>query len=414
MRFLFIFFTFLSIPILAQEVFTDFMRFYPTDSSAVIMDQSLISLNANYTLNSTAATNAFAKKFLFKEYITNSDKDKIDKRLKNVNRYGLQLRGEIMGNYNLDSSTSIIAGVAERYLNSAVFSKDLFDLFFRGNSMFAGKTANIHPAHYLSMDYQSIFGGLKKTMSKKLTLWGGISAIRGGNFRDILFKRGTLYTEQNGAYLQADANFNVAFSQHKPGLFAQSTGTGASLFFGANYRTGKSAFGISVSDLGFIRWNNQNTYSGNGVFTFKGKEINNVLSFSDTLLTSYNADSLAQEVGITRKIKKKSYFIPTFFKLNYVYYYSRQLFLVSGFEYNLNAGAFPRIYIQPVWQPGKNLFLHATISAGGYGFADFEFGIAGNMGRGFCGYLNIFAAEMLIAPNKTSGNGLGFSVIKRF
>jgi len=406
-------FLFFSIQVTAQPIWNNYTRFYPEAST--LRHKNHIQLQGDVSLNSTAITNTFFRSFITNKYITNALKDEVSARLKNKNRYGYMLNASLLVNFHKDSLTSYMVGSAEKQHNAAVFSKDDFGLFFRGNKMFAGKDASLSPLHFTSFSYQSIFVGINKTSkSKKLNYWVGISAIRGGSFKTATVENGSFYTEPDGAFIEAKGDFNINLSNGKYDAPPRSSGIGASLFFGADYRMGKSTFGFSVSDLGFIHWKNIKHYSKDSMLQFEGKDIGNLLTFDDSLFTSYNADSLGKDANINITTKKIYYFLPTLLKLNYVHYCSDKFFFITELEIMTQAGFFPRLFIQPVYRVKENLFIHTTLSAGGYGKTDIGFGLAGKIAKGFDFNLNIFAAELLVAPSKTSGQRLSMALVKSF
>lgn len=397
----------------SQKVYHSYLQYYPVDTSGSLNSKSYLLLQSDISVNSNAATNRFISAYAFGGYIDNEMKDEVQPRLRQVNRYGFEFNSSLTGKVNKDSTMAFLAGLSLRQLNTAVFSSDAFNLMFRGNKMFAGKTAHLTPLNFLSFDYQSIFLGLEKKQ-KNLKWWAGLAGIRGGNFRSINVERGLFYTGVDGAFVEADANFDIALSGGAPSAVSVSHGTGLAAFAGADYTCGNSQFGVSISDLGFIKWNNLKTYSGDSVYRFEGKEIKNILTIDDSLYSSYTADSLTNEVGVAGNNEKKSYFLPTRINLNYVYYGPGKLFFITGAEIVLNAGYLPRVYLRPVYRISKNIFAHVELAAGGYGRLDAEFGVAGYMGYGFSGFVNIFAAEAIIAPSRTSGQGLEFALIKTF
>lgn len=398
----------------AQQFFNDYLRYYPLlkDSS----DQNLPSFIAStgtFSMNSNAITNTFIKSFAYGDFIDNELKDKVDSRLKDVNRYGYQLDLSLYGQAALKEKFAIMAGISARQQNSARFSRDMFNIFFRGNKPFAGKTADLDPFNFYSYDYQTFSVGFQsKSLDNKLRVWGGLSVVRGGNIRIAEADRLQLYTDPDGSYIEADANFTARISEGSPGLAAAMNGKGISAFMGADYSFGKSTIGFSLSDLGFISWDAMKTYSADGIIRFEGKEIENIFSFNDTLLSSYKADSLAEESGIDISDKKFLMSLPTFIKLTYVYIRSPELMIVSGLEYRAFAGSVPLIYLKPVFKLSKNLFINTTLMYGGFGRFDFDLGLVAGFGPGISAYVNINAMELLLLPDNTGGAGLSLGIFK--
>lgn len=401
----------------AQPVFTDYLRYY--NPGAGVRDENALpgfaALTGEYSLMATGITNRFFLDFLNGNYIGNEQKDYIEGRLARSNRYAYQLSLSLTGAAALSESTRFIADLSARQHNSAVFSKDLFKLFFRGNKPFAGATAGLDPFRFTSFDYQSFSVGLNKSLlDSKLKMWAGVSLIRGGNFRYAETDQFSLYTEQYGAYIEVEGELKARIAPGSPGLVARNNGLGGSAFLGFDYKIGRSILGLSVSDLGFVQWGSMKTYALNGRVNYAGKEIPNIFSFSDTLLTSYSADSLASELGVDIYEENFLYRLPTFIKLTYVYKHSEALMFISGVEIITGLGAIPRVFLKPVYALSDNLYIQGALMYGGFGRMNLELGAAASVGKRFFAYVNLNAAGLLVAANKTGGQGLSLGIYKCF
>ncbi len=400
----------------AQQIFTDYLRYYNLGS--VSSRQPLpgfAAANGEYSLMSSGITNRFFLDFVNGSYIDNAQKEYIYDRLSDANRFGYQLNLSIAGAAAVSRSARVIAAISASQHNSAVFSKDMFYLFFRGNKPFAGKTADLDPFRFTSYSYQTFSAGINKSIAdNRLNFWAGLSLIRGGNFRYAKTERLKLFTEQYGAYIEADADIKATVSAGKPGLIADKNGMGASFFGGFDYQIGKSTIGFSVTDLGFIQWNKMKTYKADGLLRFEGKEIPNILGFSDTLLSSYSADSLAAEVGVDIYEENFFYRIPTFIKLTYVYKYSETWMFISGVELITGLGAIPRVFLKPTFALTDNFYIQGCFMYGGFGRMNLELGAAAYFGKQISGYVNLNAAGLLLAANKTGGQGLSLGIYKCF
>jgi len=400
----------------AQQIFTDYLRYYNLGS--VSSKQTLpgfAAANGEYSLMSSGITNRFFLDFVNGSYIDNAQKEYIYERLSDVSRFGYQLNLSVAGAAAVSRSARVIAAISASQRNSAVFSKDMFYLFFRGNKPFAGKTADLDPFRFTSYSYQTFSAGINKSIAdNRLNFWAGLSLVRGGNFRYAETERLKLFTEQYGAYIEADADIKARVSAGKPGLIADKNGMGASFFGGFDYQIGKSTVGFSVTDLGFIQWNKMKTYKADGLLRFEGKEIPNILGFSDTLLSSYSADSLAAEVGVDIYEENFFYRIPTFIKLTYVYKHSETWMFISGVELVTGVGTIPRVFLKPVVALTDNFYIQGCFMYGGFGRMNLELGAAAHFGRQISGYMNLNAAGLLLAANKTGGQGLSLGIYKCF
>lgn len=401
----------------AQHIFTDYLRYYAQGSVASSKSTlpGFAAINGEYSLMSSGITNRFFLDFINGSYIDNAQKQYIYGRLSDANRFGYQLNLSVSGAATVNRSTRIIAAVSASQHNSAVFSKDMFYLFFRGNKPFAGKTADLDPFKFTSFSYQTFSVAINKSNAdNRINFWAGLSMIRGGSFRQAEAENLKLFTEQYGAYIEAEADIKARVSAGKPGLIANKNGIGASFFGGFDYRIGKSIIGFAVSDLGFIQWDKMKTYKANGLIRFEGKEIPNILGFSDTLLTSYSVDSLAAEVGVDIDEENFLYRIPTFIKLTYVYKHSEEWMFISGVEVVTGLGAIPRVFLKPVYALTDNLYIQGCLMYGGFGRLNLELGATAHLGKQISGYANLNVAGLLLAANKTGGQGLSLGIYKCF
>jgi hypothetical protein len=399
----------------AQQIYNDFNLFWKTDEGNSIADKNFGGFNFDYSLNSNAVTNNFLLEYAREGFIDDDLKNETGRRLKAENRYGYQLFTSLSGKSAINEKVSIYAGLSARQINAAKFSDDMFNLIFRGNKMFAGEYADLYPFRYFSTDFQSLTIGLeKKCLNNKLRIWGGLSGVRGGHFRSATVYKGSLYTEPDGSYVETDINFRADITQGKPGLFGDYNGAGASLNGGATFESGKSMFAFSVTDLGFVKWNNVKVYSGNSIYRFEGKEINNLFSIDDSSFTSFDTDSVIKDAGIKVETDDVTSLLPAILKINYIYYHSPKIFLITGAQYILKTSSLPRVYIRPVLKLNKNFYFHLEAAGGGFGRVDAEIGVSALVKNTLGVNLNLFAAELIFAKSRTSGHGISFSLFKSF
>lgn len=373
----------------------------------------LIYTEADYHVNSNAITNSFTYPFLFGGYIDNELKDQVSPRLSEQNRAGYQLSYGARYRYNRDSIYFFTAAINSRQFLTTGFTSDMFELVFRGNKPFAGEIAQLSPFYYTSFATQSVSLGAGKNLNDNFTVAAEVSVIGGSGFQQAVIERGSLYTEPDGAYIDLDLKYRLSFTENSQN-FLNRNGLGLSAGIYASYSNEKFMLTANFTDIGFVRWKGLNHMKGDSSYRFEGKEIEDVLVLDNSVFSSFRADSLAKDLGFETRKKNKTYFLPTFFGINYVYYFSRKIHLYSGINFLANANYYPRVSIGPVLLPGSSWRILPVMSFGGFGKADFSLAVEKFFGKGFFAGANIFLAEALVSPENTAGHGIKLLFIKAF
>ena len=375
--------------------------------------KTLINLNGGYYLNSNSINNNFIR-FFRDNYITDQNKSENEKRLKSVNRAGLEMNAGLTWMQKGKKLTYVV-GLNERRMFNAKFTKDFFELVFRGNGGYTGKSAQLSPLNITYFNYESLYLGVQKNIEeKKLMIGGGISLIRGGTFDQAKIKKGTLYTDSNSAYFEFNMNYQLAYPDKQGSLFGNRNGLGLAGTFYLSWIREKGQVNFEVRDLGFISYKNLNVYSGNSTYRYNGYDVNNILQFNDSIFTNLKTDSVAKSIGIQKEKKKITYMIPATVHLNYVYNYSDRLTLVGGIKHIINTSYIPRLYIKSVYYLKKDLIVIPMLAYGGFGRADIELGISKSFRDKLMISANLFYLEYFLMAKKSSGNGLSLSISKIF
>ena len=370
----------------------------------------LLNLGLGFHLNSNAITNDFVKGLLYAGFIENERKDLVTAKLRDQNRFGFELSGGLNYRYQLKDDLFIIAAINQRQMFNAQFTKDAFELAFRGNKMFAGNTADLTDIKINYFDYQNLFIGAQKKINSNITAGGGISFIRAGRFNQLYIERGSLYTDTAGEYLDFDMKFKLAFSESEK--FLSSNGLGAALNFNVSVAQQNGVLNFEVRDLGVIQWKDLNIYEGDSLYHYDGQDVDNILDFSDSIFTQIKADSIAASLGIKKKKENLTYFIPTSLHVNYMFNMTPKLSLVAGVKYYIKANYIPRIYVKSIYYLNNRFMIAPMIAYGGYGKLDFELGAAKSFKDSFIISANVFYLEYLLLPKKSAGHGFNFSLTK--
>src|SRR5207247_2282393 len=86
----------------------------------------------------------------------------------------------------------------------ASFSRDLFEVYFKGNKDFAGHTADFSNFNYNLLQYQELKFSLSKDYrndSSSSVVTAGLSLVNGQHFYRIEAGRATLFTDSGGEFI---------------------------------------------------------------------------------------------------------------------------------------------------------------------------------------------------------------------
>lgn len=377
----------------------------------------MIGLYGAGEANSSAITNSFFSHLLYTgKYIDDNMKADVGAKLKDKNRFGMDEQIKISGAITIKKDTWFTFGLTQRLFTGGTFSEDGFNLVFYGNSMYAGQTAQLKPTNIYQMDYYAFNAGVMKRVNNKLSFSADLSLIRGGNYRQIRMDRGTLYTEPNGAYLELDSKFKVAYSDSSESFaFPHSSGKGLALSFATTYQVSDKTFlSFEMRDLGFIAWKDLSVYEGDSVYQYDGYSITDILNPDGNLVGDVTVDTIMNQMGIVKQKQSFSRMLPSTFHLSAVHHFNKKWSLAGGMKYMSTPGYLPRVYVKPIYYFNDHLLVSSTLAYGGFGKADVIVSAGWKYQNKLMLSLDAFFLEYLIAPSKTCGNGLQFSITGLF
>lgn len=372
--------------------------------------QGYTSVYGSGYINSSALTNTFFKSYLYtKSYIDNDLKQQQVDRFKKSNSIGSDIKVGLYGQYKF-KNIRIEAGLSYRDFNSSQFSADAFKLIFYGNAMFAGQSADLSPLNMYNVNYQTLYAGAKKTVGKKqnILLGARIGFVRGGRLQKIHSKNVSQFTAADGSYLTLNGKFDVAYTDDS--LYSAvppMNGAGLSTDYFFSIKGKRSEFAVELLDVGFIRWNNVVTYTGNGSYTYDGVQVN--LGGNGFSADPINLTTIFQNMGLTKNVKDVTYMLPSTFHLSYYRHLTPKITLVGGVRQQFVAGYKPRVYGKLAYYIQKSFVVAPMLSYGGFGRADVELGISKSFSDHVIVSTNLFWFEYLVLPDKTSGHGMSLA-----
>ena len=138
----------------------------------LLENENIFEINASYEMNSSAITNEFMFEYATGSYLDENLKKKSIDRLKSDNLFGSYLNPKTFFYQNRDtlfgiSNAGFFIGFEHHNINEILFNKDMFKLFFMGNSAYAGKTADLNDMNYNQLSYQQLKLGIYKRINAK-------------------------------------------------------------------------------------------------------------------------------------------------------------------------------------------------------------------------------------------------------
>jgi hypothetical protein len=356
-----------------------FHEFYPGKKN--------ISLSSDFYYGSTAITNKFFNYYYLGKFIDTELKNDVSRRLHDKNnRLGVGANASLMYTYKIKEDTTsksiYYISIGSRHFAEANFSRDLFELYFRGNKSFEGESADFNNFHFRLYEYHKITWGnliINSGDSAKLSFGYSGSVLLGQRFNDIKLV-GNIYTAQHGEYLDVTANGTMHATDSAHTSIGSVNGYGASVDFYFRYPLSKSvSLQLLVSDLGFINWNNKtNVIAVDTSYHFEGVAVDDLFDFTDTVFgTSSLSDTAQANTFLTRHTKEKySTVLPVKASLELNYMYNEKISFTLTDE--MMTGDFFRnfIMLSVGWKASPKVILSLQASYGGYG--NFNAGAVGS------------------------------------
>ncbi|MBL0256989.1 MAG: hypothetical protein IPQ03_05450 [Bacteroidetes bacterium] len=290
--------------------------------------KSRLQIGSGYEFSSDAITNNLAQSYFLAKFISSSIKDEVSKHAYPVNRFGADAGYSISYSHKLDSffhrsGFSWNAAFSDMNHLHGKFTRDAFELYFRGNAAYAGKTAEMGEFDFSLLHYQQIKIGMSKETKCQRRTYNysiGLALNIGQKFQSIHSDRANLFTSEDAEYLDIDFDIALRGSDSSKNKMGSMNGLGGSLFLGWSVRDeSKNEFEIQLSNLGIIQFNDHSyIVPADSVFRFEGIDATELFDFSDTIRTAISSDSsFVQGFLHRRKTESYQYNLPARLSLAY-------------------------------------------------------------------------------------------------
>lgn len=340
-----------------------------------------------------AASNCFSASFLQNffgsGFITEEMKDFAADKLKAENRIGVDVSTglwmQMASKKNADNI--LLAGIHYNFQEGSNFTPDLFHLAFYGNYDYQNVEAQLTGSTFSLtnvMEYKIGFMKLLNDDYNKFKLGGTIGLVQGISGLDIKARYATLYTAEDGRYIDLNYDFNIYTSGKGAPNLAQFAGAGASadIFWQGYFTDPDITINAMVNDLGVVFWNNDPLkITGDSIVRFEGIELDNFFSATDEAVTG-SSDSLLEILGVVEETEKTfTQALPTRINLSASKGFGESIYLTVGGQYILNTPYTPVVFMQlaKVFAPlGMSIGVNAH--SGGYGMFNAGLDIAKSFG----------------------------------
>jgi hypothetical protein len=341
------------------------------------MHSVLINIRGNYFFASDAITNEFASHYYLGKFIDEELKDNVTKNLSSMNKFGGQALWDVSATFHPDTGNhKVEAYVAfrNRVHTSARFPKDLFEVFFRGNKMFAGQTADLSDFSFQKFTYRQFVFGLGNEFrisdESKLYLGANLAINLGIEFLDVRTDHASLYTASDGEFLYADFHATIQTDDSAGQHPSKLDGSGYSGDFYLEYETEKSLLSFSVENYGSIVWNKwSTTITLDTSFNFEGIDVKDLFDFEDSIrITGADLDSIYYQNFVQdRKEERITTMLPMKISGMYTHYFNnRTLAATVGADVLLHTNAENRYYAGVSYKISRTNQLGLNVATGGY------------------------------------------------
>jgi hypothetical protein len=336
------------------------------------------------------------------------DVDALIKKVANKNYLNVRVNSDLISfGFKINRTQFVNFNISDNLSARFTYPGDFVALLAKGNSQFIGDKADLNGIGIDLLHYRELGIGYTMQYDKKWTFGGRLRMLFG--MANVWTKTSKLSLAVEPLYYNLTANSEILVKSCLPQMVydkidKKSTeklgltdimsygfnmkNLGGAIDLGATYQINKKfAVGLSVDDLGFIRWKSANrTYKSkdNATFTFQGLDITDIVSKVDTL----------RESTITKILDSvKSIFVVDSSSGNYTSYLNPVIFLSGSYNVTKNikiylmsrleiyeSAVHPTVSLAYVEKVGKALSFTLNYSYMNRSWLNFGFGVEFKMG----------------------------------
>ena len=264
--------------------------------------------NTNLLFESTSLDKSFLNTMLYGGYITNSIKNNWINAAENKNVLYYEISNGL--SYTLErNSHSFGFSFADRNILNASFSNDLLRLVFEGNYNYQDNSLFFNNTSIRADRFQQ-YKIRYATTIVNANIHASVSYLSGNHHFSYILEKGSLYTAPFGTSLAIEYNISTLITDTSNFSAFVNNGSGIAIDLGSDFNIKKHNIHLSITDLGFIIWSPSSiTLAIDSNFSFQGIEVEDILSFNDSVL---EANNIRNDVLKTNNTSFKSYIPATF------------------------------------------------------------------------------------------------------
>ena len=342
--------------------------------------KNFLSIQGFQGNSSNAINTNFARAILLNKSLNAEVKQGSFNRLKKINLYEDEINVELSYAHYVEKCKLLgeyyfFVGYKFRNMRYMKFDKEAFQLVFAGNKQFEEDTININNTSFDYTGFNQYQIGINKLYSrenKTYTIGLALSLLQSPVNINIKAQNSSIYTAQDGEYLDVKYNMSINQSNQGPPEFFSFKGTGIGIDASFSYfNVQKNSFRISAIDLGFIKYTKDlNNFSADSNLRFEGIRIDNILNFTrPSILTNFEADSLFKILNVRATQKAYTNILPSTFQVSYSHFLLHKKALMTiGVQYRLLPNYIPMIYGKFSYQLKYGFIPSISASFGGYSY----------------------------------------------
>lgn len=383
----------------------------------------------SYDAASNGIDNAFAGKLYFGGHIDSAMKAHTYGFLYAKNHAGINLETGAWFRWRCknDSAGRHFVSLRNRMVGNGAFTSDVFQFAFSGNAPFKGDSidfagTNVNYYAWKQLQYGYEWNYTSKS-NAQFRLTGAVSLLAGSDFAELDVTSGRLFTDTGTYNLDLKGAYTLRSSDTTHTGIGAFNGWGAGLDLGMkmNSAPGNSplgdrmTFGLSITDLSFIAWNNKSRrYSQDTTLKFSGYtfDLNNL---QDSTFNTLNIDSLSPGTGYDSYISK----LPWTITLEGYSYYSLKnksntWFTGGGVRMRQRANASAELFFRQGFMRKNRLGITAEVGYGGYARLFAGIDVQADVYKGWWIHAGCRQLSAYVAPSQSTGQGAYVQLVKRF
>jgi hypothetical protein len=286
---------FLSLEISAQ---VDYLQLVLKSDTSWQPKKVMLGLHSGFNVRSNVIPNEMLSKFIIGGEIADELIDETSDNLLASNRLGLQANAKLSF-YNFadtllgSSNWGLFLNIEQKVDAGTSFRKGLFNIVFKGNKNYSGRSAYLGASHFEFLQYQKMGIGV---FNKKSLSGFALSYVNGQNAIRTAIEKGRLFTSSDGDSLSLDYQGNVMVSDTSKRTYFSGAGSGLAIDGNWNFMLpDASGFMIfSIANFGFVNWSDQSLhYEADSVYNYTGATIGNLYDAENFIEVPTPLDSIS-------------------------------------------------------------------------------------------------------------------------